>query len=154
MYSPKIRRELIPALYVHSKEVGVPMTNTVNRYIVQGFASEALSDEVEGKLPSAYLSHIKSLGFEELVANNWPKYAQRYGEDLETEPFKNVDEIMTWHNYSLRGVKKAYLGAELNRHHAKSTNQSVFNHNWLYRTLALNLNRGLSNALVNYSFKQ
>lgn len=149
MYSPKIRKDFIPALYLHSKDTGVPMTSTVNRYIVQGFASDAMSQEAEGKLPDSYKCHIRSLGLEDIVAKEWPKYAH-----LEFEPFKDVNEIMAWHDHSMRGINKAYLGAELNKHHAQSLNKGVFDHHWLYRTLALNLNRGLSNALVNYSLKR
>ena len=45
MYSPKIRDELIPAIYRMAKETGVPMTAWVNRLIEKALAENGRSGD-------------------------------------------------------------------------------------------------------------
>ncbi len=45
MYSPKIRDELIPAIYRMAKEAGVPMTAWVNRLIEKALSENRHSGD-------------------------------------------------------------------------------------------------------------
>ncbi len=147
MYSPKIRKEVIPALYIHSKEIGTPMTQTVNRYILQGFASDNLSDKVENALPETFKHSLKSLGLETIVnqeMHNEPR-------DNTLTPFENAEDITKWYDNALLGTKRALLGAKLNEFQSYSKQRDPFQQTWLYKTLAMNLNRAASTALISYS---
>lgn len=151
MYSPKIREDLIPALYLHSKDLGEPMTGVANRYIVQGFASDFLSDTVKLKLPRSYEAHLKSSGLEQIVESTPQISNESYLKGA--SPFGSVDEIMTWYERSQKGVQSAALEAKLGEYSSSSVKGRLQGHDWLFKTIQLNLNRGLAAALVNYSIR-
>lgn len=150
LYSPKIRDDFIPALYHHSRDLGCPMTVTVNRYVAQGFASDALSDETKIKLPSGYAEDISALGLDEIVNSAYSEIAPPKNG---LRRFDSTDEILAWHGQALNGVRQAFYDSKMNAYEAKSANGRLNGSDWLYRTLALNLNRGLSDALVNYTLR-
>jgi hypothetical protein len=150
LYSPRISSDFIPALYQHSKDINSPMTGTVNRYVIQGLAADALSSTVKDKLPDSYAKGIKSLGLDDIVQRS---YADAGFDDECLRPFGSTEEIAAWHEQSLNGVKKAMLTSEINAYESRSRNGRLFGDDWLYRTIALNLNRGLTSALVGYSLQ-
>ena len=150
MYSPRISSDYIPALYQHSKDIGSPMTGTVNRYVIQGLASDAMSNHTKSKLPDSYQKSIKSIGLDDIVLKN---YAEAGFGDAEIAPFETAEEIADWHARSMDGVKRAILGAKLSEYHSQNYNGRTSGQEWLYRTIALNLNRGFTSALVGYALQ-
>jgi len=150
LYSPRISVDFIPALYQHSKDIGSPMTGTVNRYVIQGLASDALSSEAKGRLPDSYAEGIRSIGLDDIVQRSYEEAG--FG-DEDLRPFGSTEEIAAWHRQSLDGVKRAMLGSGLNTYDSRSRNGRLCGDDWLYRTIALNLNRCLTSALVGYSLQ-
>ncbi len=148
LYSPRISADFIPTLYHHSKDLGTPMTGTVNRYVIQGLASDAMSASVRDRLPEAYVKSIKSMGLDDIVQKS---YIDAGFNDTGLRPFASTEEIEAWHKQSLEGVKRAMLMSNLNAYDSRSSNGRLKRDDWLYRTIALNLNRGLTSALVGYS---
>jgi len=148
LYSPRISADFIPALYQHSKDLNTPMTGTVNRYVIQGLASDAMSASAKDRLPSSYAKSIRSMGLDDIVQRS---YEDAGFEDSGLRPFASTEEIESWHRQSLDGVKKAMLSSGLNAYKARSPNGRLNRDDWLYRTIALNLNRGLASALIGYS---
>ena len=126
------------------------MTETVNRYVAQGLASDALSEETMDKLPSGYAEDIKSLVLDDIVKS---AYAELGPVQNGLRPFDSTHEIMAWHKESLDGVRRAFFDSKLNAYESRSVNGRLSGSDWLYRTLALNLNRGLTDALVNYTLR-
>ncbi len=61
VYSPKIREELIPALYHYSKHLQEPMTRTTDRLIYQGLATESLPEPVTLVLPGLDHPYFRDL---------------------------------------------------------------------------------------------
>ena len=124
------------------------MTETTNRYIVQGFASDSLSAEARDALPATYRDGLKSLGLEGIVNSSIDGFSANGTDDL--APFQSAQEITGWYEQALLGTKKAMVSAKLGEMGSYSRQQDPLNHLWLYKTLAMNLNRGLSSALINY----
>lgn len=61
VYSPKIREELIPALYHYSKHLEEPMTRTVDRLIYRALMEEPLPDSANSLLPSGDDPYFREL---------------------------------------------------------------------------------------------
>lgn len=61
VYSPKIREELIPALYHYSQHLNEPMTRTVDRLLYRALKEESLPDSASSLLPNGEDPYFREL---------------------------------------------------------------------------------------------
>jgi len=126
MYSPKLRRELIPCLYWAAKERNMPMTRLVNLYVSRGLAMESLGEEAMSYLPT----FVRDLQSDRHSLN----------QVLADVPFSSVEEMDQWYGNSVRGITRAFgtVFCELQTEgvNRKPSEMSI---EWKYQTALFNL---------------